>query len=126
MLGDEFDGRTCAYEKGRMLRETGKELLRQADGRGGNGNRVGADFGLRAHFLGDRERMLEQRAELRAQRAGLLSIAHGIFQLAEDLRFAEYHGIQAASDPEYVPNRFLVIQREQAVRESRVEVAFIM
>ena len=58
---------------------------RELHRRGRHRYAVGADLRRAAHFLGDRERALEQLAEHRAERAGGLRRARRLLHLAEDL-----------------------------------------
>ncbi len=70
--------------------------------------------------------MLEQAAQLLADCAGLLGLAKGVLELAENLRLAEHHRIQAACDPEYVPDRLVRIERKQRIAEGGIEITVIM
>jgi hypothetical protein len=54
----------------------------------------------RAHFLGDRERALEQLVQRAAERARLVGLAHRLLHLAQDLRLAEHHRVEAGGDAE--------------------------
>ncbi|MCY1533162.1 hypothetical protein D9M68_684750 [compost metagenome] len=69
-----------------------------------------ADLGGGAHFLGDRERALEQLVERAAERAGGFGRAHGVFHLAEDLGFAQHHGVEPAGHAKGVARGFVVVQ----------------
>ena len=62
---------------------------------------------VRAHFLRHRERALEQLVQQRAERAGRLGRAHRLLHLAEDLRLAQHHRVEAGGDAERVAHRLL-------------------
>jgi len=67
---------------------------------------VGADAGIASHFLRHRKRALEKLVEQCPERTGGLGDANRLFHLAEDLRLADHHGIEARGDAKRVPNRF--------------------
>ena len=108
MVGAQLDHLAGADEQHVLLVDAGENALRQAHRGGGHGNRVGADRGRCAHFLGHREGALEQLVQQRAQGAGLFGGLHRLLHLPEDLGFAQHHRIQPAGDAEGVLHRFLL------------------
>ena len=92
------------------LREVFEQLARKPHGRGCHADRMGADFGGRAHLLGHGKRTLEHLAQGGAQGARLFGRTHGVLQLAEDLRLAQHHGIEAAGHTEGVARRHAVFE----------------
>lgn len=60
------------------------------------------DGGGCAHFLGNREGGLEEVIEHGAQTVGVAGHFFGLFHLADDLRFAEHHGVEAGGHSEGV------------------------
>ena len=74
---------------------------------------------LRAHVLGHREGALEQAVEHQAEAAGGLGVPHGLLHLAEDLRLAQHHRIEAARDAKRVGDRLFARQRVD-VRRQRI------
>ena len=101
----ELDHLARADEQHLGLAQVLEQLRGEANRRRRHADRVGADLGRRAHFLGDRERALEHLLQRAAERAGAARLAHRLLQLAEDLRLAEDHRIEAARDPERVARR---------------------
>ena len=89
------------------LAEVFKEASCQPNSRGSHADGVGADLGLGAHLLGHGERPLKQLVECRPQRTRLVGHPHRILQLAEDLRLAQDHGVQATGHPKGVPRRII-------------------
>ena len=82
-----------------------EKLRRQAHRGRRHADRMAADLGRRAHLLGDRERALEHLLQRAAERAGAARLAHRLLQLAEDLRLAENHRVEAAGDAKGVARR---------------------
>ena len=70
-----------------------------------------ADLGGTAHFLGYREGTLEQLMQVSAQTTGGVGLAHRIFHLAQDLRFAQHHRIQPGGDAEGMAHGIVLRQR---------------
>ena len=87
----------------RMSLQILEELPGQAHRRRRHADRMGADLGGSAHFLGHGEGALEELVQGGAQRAGGVGLAHGLLELAQDLGLAQHHGIQPAGHPEGVP-----------------------
>src|SRR5882724_10999960 len=73
---------------------------------GGHRDDVGADSGVAAYLLRHRERALEEFVEERSECAGGLGDAGRLLHLAQDLRFADHHGVEAGGDAERVPHGF--------------------
>ena len=103
--GHQFDHLAGADEQHADLAQVLEQLRRQPHRGGGHADRMGADLGRGAHLLGDRERALEQLVQRRAQRAGLVGLAHGLLHLAQDLRLAQHHRIEPGGDAEGVARR---------------------
>ena len=55
----------------------------------------------------------------RAQRAGLVGRAHRVFHLAQDLRLAQHHGIQAAGHAERMAHGIVVLVAVQVRAQGR-------
>ena len=70
-----------------------------------NRNRRGSDCSLAAHALGDGKGAAEKLIELSANRADRARGRVGFFYLAENLRFADDHRIQARGHAEEMPDR---------------------
>ncbi len=96
-----------------LLGEAGENARGELDRRGGHRDDVGADSGVAAHFLRHREGALEQLVEQRSERAGGFGDASRFFHLAQDLRLADHHGIEARGDAERVPHGFGLRKRVQ-------------
>ena len=126
VLGDEFHGDTGTDEQRRVLIEPGEELVGEAHGGRGDRDRVGADLGVGANLLGHGERVLEQPAQVTAQRIGLLRIAKRILQLPENLGLTEHHRVEPARDAEDMSNRFLVLEREYRLPEVVSELPVVV
>ena len=85
------------------LFERAENLARQFHRRIADRDRHLSDTGLRAHALGHAEGALQQAFQpSAAARLGSLAIAVGGLELAQDLRFAHHHGIQAGGHAEQV------------------------
>ena len=86
----------------RAVGERSENLARQLHG--GVTHRYGhlADAGLGAHALGHAEGAGEQAFQPAADRAGILGGGVGGFELSQDLRLADHHGIQAGGHAEEV------------------------
>jgi len=87
-----------------------KQIACQPHGRCRHADRVGTDFGGRAHFLGDRERSLKQLRQCRAQCAGSIGRAYGVLELPQNLGLTQDHRVQPAGHPESVPRGVTVLQ----------------
>jgi hypothetical protein len=70
---------------------------------------VSADLGSGAHLLGHRERTLEQLVKRAAQHPGFVGHADRRLHLAQDLRLAEHHRIEARCDAKGVARGGLVV-----------------
>src|SRR5882672_6595718 len=91
----ELDHLACTDQQHFLLGEARKypacELYRSRRHR----DDVGADTGIAAHFFRHGKRALEKLAEKRPEGTGGLGDANGLFHLAEDLRLADHHRIEA-------------------------------
>jgi len=117
MRGGEFDHLARADEQHVQIGDLGEDAFGEFDRGGGHADRMGADLGLGAHLFGDRERALEQLVEQGADGAGFVGRTHRLLHLAEDLRFAEHHRIEAAGHAECMADRVLLGQRIQMGRD---------
>ena len=75
-----------------------KEAVGEFDAGGGDGDVVGADGGAVADLFGDGEALLEEALQYAADGARFFAEVVGLFELAEDLRFAEDERVQPAGD----------------------------
>ena len=124
--GEQLDGHAGTDQQCRMPGKIREKLLRETHGRICHRHRAGADFGVGPDLLGDGKRVLEQPAELFADRAALLCLAIGVLELAQDLRLTEHHRVEPAGDPKDVPDRVVLLHRENRLRKRRVEVSFVV
>ncbi|OIQ80212.1 hypothetical protein GALL_380470 [mine drainage metagenome] len=100
MGGDQLDHFAGADEQHPAVGQVLEHGFGQLDAGRCHADRMRADLGRRAHFLGHRERALEHLPQRAAQRAGLGRGAHRVLHLAEDLRLAQHHRIEPAGDAE--------------------------
>ena len=73
--------------------------------RGGHGHRIRTNACVRSHALRDRERGLKQTVQLGPGRARVERRAIGVFQLSEDLGFAQDERVETARNIEEVLDR---------------------
>ena len=111
MGGAQFDHLAGADKQHFDLAQVFEQLPRQPYRGGGHADRVGADLGGGAHLLGYRKGALKQLAQRGAQGAGRLGGPYRVLDLPQDLRLAQYHGVQAAGDSEGVARGQTVFQR---------------
>src|SRR5262249_18505023 len=78
-----------------------------------------ADLGFGADALRDREGALQERIERRADGTDFTRDVPGLFDLAEDLRFTDNHGVERGSDAEEMANGLALAQSIE-VRRDRV------
>jgi hypothetical protein len=104
-----------AHQHHRVAVQVAEDLPGEHDGRVGHRHGVIADAGTGADVLGGRESMLEQAIQHRPQRAGLVRLLPGLFQLAQDLRFAQHQRVQSAGDADQVAGRFLAFVRVEVL-----------
>ena len=84
--------------------QVAEDLARELARDRAHADRARRDSGLGADALGDRERAVEAAAEERADRAARARGLERVLDLAEHLRFAEHHRIEARCDAERVPH----------------------
>src|SRR5882672_4827777 len=91
-----------------LFGEARKYPAREPHRGGGHRDDVGADSGVAAYLLRYRKRALKEFVEERSERAGRLGDASRLLHLAQDLRFADHHGVEAGGDAERVAYGFAV------------------
>ena len=80
-------------------------------------NSADADIGLGAHSLGDAECARDYRVQQPVDGALILRERVGGLQLAEDLRLADDHRVQACGDSEEMANRIPAFEAVQVLLE---------
>ena len=111
MRDAEFDHFTRAHEEDLFVLKRTEKAKRKTHGRGGEAHGVGADRGGGAHFLGHRKGGLEEMVEHDAEPVAFARDLFGLLHLADDLRFAEHHGVKPGGDSEGVLSGFFLIER---------------
>ncbi len=82
------------------------------------------DLGLRAHPLGHAEGLAEERVQPRADRLAGLGQREGVLHLAEDLRLADHHGVEAGRHAEGVAHGVAIeVRIEDGLHGAEVEAA---
>jgi len=99
-----------AYDKHCLSSQATEDLTCHFDGDRGDGDGRAADLGLGADTLGYGEGTLQQRLQRRGDSADLVRDGIGLLDLAEDLRLADYHGVQRAGDAEEMTDRLAVAE----------------
>ena len=115
MPGGQFYGLAGTDQQGRVSAEIGEHLSRHAHGSEGDGDSAGADIGVRAYLLGNRESLLEEAVQHRTRGPCLLCRPIGILHLAENLRFPEDGRIQSAGNGECMRDRAVVVEGIEAL-----------
>ena len=113
MRRGQFYHLTRAHKEHVRIGDRGENAFRKAHGRRRHRYRLGAYGCLRAHFFGDRERTLEKLVQVSSHGAGILRASGRLLHLAEDLRFADHHRIQACGDTKRVPHCLLMTESVQ-------------
>ena len=104
VAGGEFAHLAGADDEDRLPFQRAEDLLGEFDRNRGDGDRRRSDGGLGAHALGDGEGAAEKLVELTANRAYCAGSRVGLFDLAEDLGFADDHRIETGSYAEEMAN----------------------
>ena len=107
MAGRQFAHLPCADQVDALAVQGAEDLLGQFDRDRGDRNRGRSDRGLGAHALGDGKGAGEQLIELRAHGADRAGGGIGFLDLAENLRLADDHRVEAGGDAEDVADRFI-------------------
>ena len=126
MPGGQIDHLARADHERGALAQVRVHPPREADGRGGEGDRVGADLRLGADALCGRKRGLKELVERGAGAAGLLRHAIGILELAQDLRLAQHHGVESRGDGEGMRDGELFLMNIEARGEVQVVAVMIL
>ena len=100
MARGEVGHLTRADDEDGLAAQAAEDLAGEIDGDGCDGDGRAADLGLRADALGHREGALEERFERGGDGPDLTRHGVGLFDLAEDLRLSDDHGIERAGDAE--------------------------
>ncbi len=119
MRGGQLDHLAGADKQHVDLAEVLEQLLRQAHRRGRHADRVGADVGGAAHFLGHRESALEQLVQRAAHGAGQAGFAHRLLDLTEDLRLTQHHRIQPRRHSEDMARGFAALRHLRMLGQRR-------
>lgn len=106
---DQGDGLAGADQQRLAAVQVAEDLLGQAHRGERHGHRVLADGGIGADGLRRTEGGLEQAAEQRTDGAGLARDGVGRLHLAEDLRLAEDHRVEAGGHAHHVAHRVFVL-----------------
>ena len=77
---------------------------------GSNGDAARANLGFSPNLLRDGEGSLEKRFELSGDGADLAGDSVGLFDLAEDLGFADDHAVERAGDAEEMADGFALLE----------------
>src|SRR6266481_5825795 len=124
VAGRELPHLPRSYEEDGAAVEPVEDLPRELDGREGHGDGMAPYLGVRAHALGHREGLAHQRVEHGSHRAAGLREREGVFDLAEYLRLAQHHGVEARGDAEGVLHRLRAIQAvEERLERRQTEAA---
>ena len=118
MAGCEFAHFSCADEEDGAAVERAEDFAGQFDGDRGDGDGVGADGGFGADALGCGEGGLEEMFELAGDGASGAGDGKSVFDLAENLRFADDHGVEAGGDAEEMANGLLIAVLVDVRREN--------
>lgn len=110
-LGDEVAGGELRHlagadEQNGLALEVAKDLAREIDGDGGDGDGARADLGLVAHTFCDCEGALQEAFEGAGDGADFAGYVVRLFDLTENLRLADDHGIKRRGDAEEVADGF--------------------
>src|SRR5579862_8328060 len=100
----EFAHLAGADDENVLSLKRAENLFCKFDGYGGDGHRRRTYGGFSTNAFGDGEGAGEELIELSANRAYGAGCRISLFHLAEDLRLADYHRIQAGSDAEDMPH----------------------
>ena len=93
----------------RLVVQLAENLAGQFDRRITDGHGAGADPGLGAHPLGHGKGLVQQSVQDQPADFMLGGVAVGLLELAQDLRLAHDHRIEAGGDQEQVPDGLLVL-----------------
>ena len=99
-----------ADEQHRAVAQLAEDLPRELDGDVRDGHGVAADRGLGARALRRGDRAVAQRVQHRAEAARLLRGLVRLLHLAEDLRLAEHHRVEAGGHAEGVAHGRLALE----------------
>ena len=108
-----------AHQENRASLQRAEDLARQFHGHRGDGDGVRADLGLRANLLGGGKGALQQVLELAAHGARGARHGEGLLHLAQNLRLAHHHGVQAGGHAEEMAHGFLVAMLVEVRRQQR-------
>ncbi len=111
---DQLNHLARANKQDANLRQILKQLAGQAHGSGGHADAVRTDFGAAAHLFGHRKAALEQLVQGAAQRPGIFGRAHGVFELAQNLRLAQHHGVEARGHAKGMAGHATVFQQSRS------------
>jgi hypothetical protein len=106
-----------AHEQHRVPREVAEDAPREVHGHAADAHRAGPERGLGAHALRDGERARHAAPEQVAERPRLDGEVVRLLHLAEDLRLAEDHALEARRDPEDVADGLLAVALVEVARE---------
>ena len=104
MAGRQLGHLARAHDHDLLAGEGAEDLARQLDGRVAHRDGALANAGFRAHALGDSKGAGKDSLEQAAESALGFGDGVGGLELAEDLRLAQDHGIQAGGHAEQVMN----------------------
>ena len=107
----------CADEKDGAALKRAEDFAGEIDGHGCDGDGVGADAGFAARFFCGGERALQQVIELRGDGSGGAGHGEGFFDLAENLRLADNHGIEARGHAEEMADGIFIAVLVEVRRE---------
>ena len=127
VAGGEFAHLAGADDEDVLALQRAENLFGQFHRDRGDRDRRRSNGGLAAHALGDGEGAAEELVELSANRTDGAGGGIGFLHLAENLRFADDHRIEARSYAEQVPHRiffakFVEMRVEFVSREMKVVV----
>ena len=109
MLGSQFAHLAGTDDHNRLVVEAVKNLACQFDSGKRNRHRIAGNRCFGAYALGDREGLVQKTVEDQSGSLEFGGVPVSGFDLAENLRFAEHHRIEARSDAEEVADRILTL-----------------
>ena len=108
-----------AYEENCTPFKRAKDFSRKIDCDGGDGDGIGSDSGFATRFFGGGKGALQKMLKLAGDGSRGARDGKGFFDLAENLRLANHHGIEAGGHAKEMADSFLVTILVEVRRKNR-------